>query len=187
MKKFSIIIILLLVSLIFASEIGLRKLTSGSYEGSPSYWHGNNKLVYVARVSGETDLYVLDLSNGKSSRLLDLPGSLEREPAVSPDGRYLTYISAKPDSLWILNVYDLRTKRTRAFTEIQGSCMTPSFSLDSGTILFSNDRGGDWDIYSIEVNGKNLKQIKLPGNQKNPVETRTGIFYLATQSGKYEI
>lgn len=187
MKKFSIIIILLLVSLVFASEIGLRKLTSGSYEGSPSYWHGNNKLVYVARVSGETDLYVFDLSNGKSSRLLDLPGSIEREPAVSPDGRYITYISAKPDSLWILNVYDSRTKRTRAFTEIQGSCMTPSFSLDSGTILFSNDRSGDWDIYSIEVNGKNLKQIKLPGNQKNPVETRTGIFYLDNQSGKYEI
>lgn len=187
MKKLSIITILLLTSFLLASEIGLRKHTAGSYEGSPAYWHGNDKLIYVARVSGETDLYMLDLSNGKSSSLLDLPGSIEREPAVSPDGRYIAYISAKPDSRWILNVYDSRTKRTRAFTEIQGSCATPSFSLDGTRILFANDRGGDWDIYSIEVNGKNLKQIKLPGNQKNPVETRTGIFYLDNHSGKYEI
>jgi len=51
----------------------------------------------------------------------------------------------------------------------------PSFSPDGNTIIFSSNRNGNWDIWSIGADGEGLKQItKEPGDEIAPVFTPDG-------------
>lgn len=78
---------------------------------------------------------------------------------ISPDGKWLVFAStrhsAQPD------LY-LKTVDGRAVTQLTSdpaADVQPCFSPDGRTILFASMRGGNWDIWSVGLNGGQARQI----------------------------
>jgi Tol biopolymer transport system component len=115
------------------------------------------------------DLYSLDLGQ---------PACTPRHylPLMSPDGRYLAIQQDLSDEPYIhpwskeafaetsICLLDLASGETRSLIpgESQG-IMHPAWSPDSSQIAFVSNRSGSSEIWAINVDGGNLRQVTLGG------------------------
>ncbi|WP_423787162.1 Tol-Pal system protein TolB, partial [Jannaschia helgolandensis] len=74
----------------------LQKQTVGGIDQNmsfaPRFSPDGGRVVYSAEVAGNTDLYLLDLNSGATTRLTTAP-SIETAPSFSPDGTRITFES----------------------------------------------------------------------------------------------
>jgi len=109
----------------------------------------------------------------KALKFVELPGLNspkydERMPALSADGRWLAYVSNRPDGvggsdIWL---YDRKEGKVVAVPELNSPNLdiTPSLSGDGNLVAFASDRPGGQggrDIYLFDRTGK--KFLPLPG------------------------
>ena len=86
-------------------------------------------------------LWKKDLPNGKPVRLTSQQDMLEFEPAFSPDGKYLVYVSWNDEEygrLWKLRLSD---GFRQMLSDEPGIYRTPSFSPDGRQIVFRREAG----------------------------------------------
>ncbi len=136
-------------------------------------------------------LWKKNLPKGKPERLTDQKEDFEFEPAFSPDGKYLVYVSWNDENyghLWKLRLSDgFRQK----LTDEPGIYRTPAFSPDGSMLVFRRERGNGhqgWlygvepGIYSISSDGGQPHFVCREGEY--PVFSADGqrIFY---QTGGY--
>lgn len=111
-------------------------------------------------------------------------------------GSYISIIEFDKDTLNKLPVLneehlpDYTLIGERELTSGEWEDFGPSFSPDGNTIIFSSNRSGNWDIWSIGADGEGLKQItNWPGDELAPVYSTDGkeIAYLKEANPKSEI
>jgi Tol biopolymer transport system component len=108
------------------------------------------------------DVAVVD-ANGTGLQVLTDGSGNVGFPDWSPDGRSIVYrqADAGKNGLFIL---DVQTRAVRPLTS-GGHENFPSWSPNGDRIAFTSDRGGDYEIYSIEPDGTDLRQLThSPGN-----------------------
>lgn len=121
-----------------------------------------DKKVILSRTNAKGGSYIVEIftKTGKLSRYLlgKNSRSLNVEPAVSPDGKWLAYSSNKVgrEMLYIMN---LKTKKSRRLTFAGRYNSSPSWSPDSNTLVFAGYSKGHYDIFSISKEGNNLKRL----------------------------
>jgi len=115
------------------------------------------------------DLYLADANTGeRKARLTKSTLNPEYEElrygysqgAFSPDGRYFAF-TAQRKGKDILYVHDVRRNRTHRRLEAQGVVQMsgPTWSPDGRRIVFSGLAGGVTDLYMIDADGRNLRQL----------------------------
>ncbi len=115
----------------------------GSSLGATPGW-----IVFDAdQVNFNRDIYKIRPDGTQLTRLTT-DVSIEKEPAVSPDGRWMTFTSDRDGSLQIYLV-DLQTNRVTKLTSAAGGADQSSFSHDSTLIAFHSGAS----VYTIPVNG----------------------------------
>ncbi|WP_069133395.1 amidohydrolase family protein [Rhodohalobacter halophilus] len=137
-------------------------------------------------------LWKKDLPNGTPERLTE-EGNLEFEPAFSPNGNMLAYVTWTDEELGKIKTLrlDRRNARPETVTTEKGIYRTPSFSPDGQTLLFRRDSGNNHQghaytqntgIFTMPVNGGEMKLISERGS--NPKFNASGdrIFYQAYTS-----
>ena len=75
-------------------------------------------------------------------------------------------------------------------TRMAGSSYQPAWHPTGDSLAFISDAGGDWDIYSINVDGSGLvKMTNDPGSDQNPAWSPDGtkIAFISTRSGTPDI
>jgi len=93
-------------------------------------------IAYAAYAAGNLDIFVRHLSGGSARRLTTHPTD-DSEPAFSPDGRYLAWVSQAEDvkgDIWLMTA-DGDDKRR--LTGSETADRAPTFSADGHTIYFS--------------------------------------------------
>jgi len=75
---------------------------NGAMELSPSWWPDGSRLVYVSDLTGELQVYMLDLLTRAVVQITDVAGGASM-PHVSPDGGSLAFVSLADDE-WQLYV-----------------------------------------------------------------------------------
>lgn len=88
---------------------------------------------------------------------LTLDPSNETQPALSPDGQAVVFISdraGQPDVFWVASTGGQPVTLTQTPSAQED---TPVFSPDGSRIAFASNRTGDWDIYLIDSDGGNLQ------------------------------
>lgn len=140
-----------------------RKILS-YYKGvnSGGIFTPDDKKVILSRTNSKGGSYLVEIfvKTGKLNRYLlnKSSSSLNVEPAISPDGKWLAYSSNKAgrEMLYVMN---LKSKKSKRLTFAGRYNSSPSWSSDSKTLAFAGYSKGHYDIFTISKEGKNLKRL----------------------------
>lgn len=129
-------------------------------------------------------LYICE-NFGKPRRLFS-GNDFEAEPAWSPDGKKLVYVTWNDEEFGKIKIYDFITKKMEILTQDPAIYRTPSFAPDGKSIVFRKEGGNGHQgfIYSMEsglytLNLMDKKPVFITGEGEKPQFSVTGkeIFY----------
>jgi Tol biopolymer transport system component len=119
-------------------EAGPETFTISSFAWLP----GNEGLVVAKDVAGEQRLWLVGGTGGRPRRLTD-GTQAEFDVAVSPNGRYVAFVSYATDNVHYLALYDRTTKATRRLDlPLNGAYpASPMFSPDGRFVALQRSFG----------------------------------------------
>ena len=99
--------------------------------------------------------------DGADVRVVDIP--IPRSlgfPRLSPDGRFLAFIAEADDGSEDLYVADADGSDPRVIAPSPGEPEgAPSWSPDGRSIAYSSRRDGNWEIYTVRLDGTGLMRL----------------------------
>jgi len=164
---------------------------------SPSFSPNGKEIAFVQFKRGgrdDTDLMVYHISTKTSSRVLDQT-AMQSWPAWSPDGRILAYANIHCgggcgrviQELWMA---EPKGGWARQLLMTNALCQQPVWSPHGRQIAFSSDKGGDFDIWVLSLDGWTLKRVtEDAGLDVSPAWSPEGnsLAFVSTRSGIMEI
>lgn len=155
-----------------------RLFTSPGFVAGMS-WSPDGKWVAYVRGGG---LEVMS-PEGEERRLVGPRFIGGRPPAWSPDSRHLAFTVVNPTpsershdvppdsgfdfSPYTIHIVDVLTWEERALVEDTiGGEILPVWSPDGSRLAFLSDRSGATEVWTIDVNGANLRQVTFDGLPK---------------------
>lgn len=132
-------------------------------------------------------LWKKDLPNGTPERLTN-QSNLEFEPAFSPDGNTLAWVTWSDQEFGAIKTLRLNQRRAtpQTITTEKGIYRTPSFSPDGRTLVFRRDGGNNHQghaytqnpgIYTMPVGGGEKKLLRNGGSEPNFNASGNRIFF----------
>ncbi len=151
-----------------ASGAATRLTNSPSIETSPSFSPDGSKIVFESDRSGTQQLYIMSATGGAADRISFGDGRYST-PVWSPRGDLIAFTKQSPGR------FHIGVMRTDGSEE---RLLTASF-LDEGptwapngrVIMFTRETSGaagEARLYSVDISGRNLKQIPTPGPASDP-------------------
>ena len=131
-----------------------------TFGGTPQFsWLPDSRRIIVSTSSGaEPDqLYLMDTSSG-TFRVISSGTTPQRAPAVSPDGRRLTFLEQYTD--YDLTSLDLATARATPLLATQRMEAMPMLAAGPSALVYVTDRNGAAEIW-----------LRQPGQPDRPVVT----------------
>ncbi len=156
---------------------------------SPRYVPGGKFLTYTSYHTGNQNLYITDLDQNKTTRVLSQRSGMNLAPGWAPDGQTMVLTlsyKGNPD-LYLLNK---RGKILRALTSRAGINVSASFSPDGKRIVFVSDRSGRPQLYLMNIKSKNVQRLTFEGAENaEPTwhPTEDIIVYSSLRDGVYQI
>ncbi len=116
------------------------------------------------------EIYISDYDGGRQLRLTP-HRSLNIAPSWSPDNRFLaytSYTSGFPDIV-LHSIYEARAATRPAKGTPNAQNYLPAFSPDGTRIAFASSRTGNFEIYTMRVDGSDVRQLTShPGIDNAP-------------------
>jgi len=104
----------------------VRRITfQGSYNASPDWAPDGDRIIYVSRIEGKFNLYLLFLSTSEVIKLTS-GLSMNENPCFSPDGRHIVFSSNRSGKYQIY-IMDYDGRNLRQLTQ-RGNNQMPSWS-----------------------------------------------------------
>ena len=115
-------------------------------------------------VSTNSDIYLYELASKKTKNVSKGMMGYDMEPVFSPDGKYLAWNSMKTPGFESdrnrIFVYNLETATKEELTVgLDQSCDHPQWSQDSKTIYFKAGVKATYQLFSLDVAAKSIKQL----------------------------
>ncbi|HEY4642062.1 MAG TPA: winged helix-turn-helix domain-containing protein [Thermoanaerobaculia bacterium] len=112
--------------------VGDRKITNGSgelySERLGAAWMPDGRVVFASRQGGSPHIWIMD-ADGNGQRQLTSGESFDLQPAVSPDGASIAFVSN--NHLWRMNADGSNARRLAAIDGVS----SPAFSPDGRSII----------------------------------------------------
>jgi TolB protein len=132
----------------------------------PSWSPDGTRIVFDSDRSGSHDIWVMN-ADGSDQRQLTTSPSEEMFASFSPDGSQVLFYSyeAGRNDIWAIDADggNLKSLTSGLADEKQNQCTfachTPAFSPDGNTIAFHADNDGTRNIWLMDADGANLRQL----------------------------
>jgi serine/threonine protein kinase/dipeptidyl aminopeptidase/acylaminoacyl peptidase len=120
-------------------------------------WLPNGKLIYISRASGSQDIWLMDQA-GKSQEQLTTPETrAETYPAVSPDGRYIAFVSNRTGNS---HIYRLEISTGEQLQLTQGSGEEfPAVSADGKWVIYTSTLSSKFTLWKVPIDGGQPVQL----------------------------
>ena len=128
---------------------------------SPAWSPDGKKLAYVSFESGNSNIYVQDITTG-SRQLISARKGINGAPAWSPDGKKLAVSLSYVGNPEIF-VIDLATHKETRLTNNLAIDTEPVWAPDGQSIYFTSDRSGRPQIYQVASSGGTPQRITFSG------------------------
>jgi dipeptidyl aminopeptidase/acylaminoacyl peptidase len=128
--------------------------SSRAHGGAEGVAPSASQVAFVSGLGGETDMWSVDAGGGFPLRLTEGMGGVRflgtRIPRVSPDGRWIAYLSERTGAaeiwLWPTNGGSIRR-----LTHLGNNINSVSWAPDSQSVVLDCNRYGAFDIYHVSV------------------------------------
>jgi hypothetical protein len=139
-------------------------------------WSPDGKSIGFRRIepSGKWSIWVVPAEGGEMSRLVAPGGSSVIDPLTwSPDSKRIAFAAANKGGLDI-RVYDLDHGTLEDVVTGAGNDRSPCWSKDGREIVFSSDRSGSEEIWSVNLATKAFARLTTGGKNTLPALSPVG-------------
>ena len=146
---------------------GLRRLTNNPMiDVTPTWSPTGNQIAFTSDRTGTPQIWVMN-ADGSELRKLTNETKCDRPTwSVSPNNE-IAY-AAQTGAGFDIRIYDVASGVSRTITDGIGSNESPAFSPNGRHIAFTSTRAGKEQIFVIDRDGKNLRQITRTGMNRYP-------------------
>jgi TolB protein len=146
----------------------IKRLTfNQAIDTAPSWSPTGRQIVFVSDRGGSAQIYTMDAEGGNVARV-SFGGSTHHDsPAWSPAGDRIVYV-ARVDNIFDLYVLNLRNQQIVKVTESNARNESPTWSPDGRHIVFTSNMKGGLQLFSIDYDGANLRQLTTRGQNNWP-------------------
>jgi Tol biopolymer transport system component len=124
----------------------------------------NGRIAFVTEQSGKPTIASIQ-TNASGLKLLTTAGQSatqfgDQNPRWSPGGKFIVFTRFYGDrkgDIWLMNADG--TNQTRLTTSTTIDDDWPSFSADGARIVFSSNRHGNYEVYSMSLAGTDVKRL----------------------------
>lgn len=153
------------------SDSGVRKMKwgfGGLTTGATVSPNGSSAAIILSKPFGNPELCSINMSAGTWKRLTTSRNVNEGQPAWSPDGREIVYVSDETRRLNLF-VIDAATKSKRRLTSTGNQNVDPDWGAD-GRITYTTKRGGNSYIAVMNPSegDKSARLVTEPGRWEHP-------------------
>lgn len=159
------------------NELKERKIFSSKGVNIPGDFLTNNEITLSSSKDGSSDIYILSLLNNSTTKITSSQG-IDISPSVSPDSKYIAFVSDRGGSpqIYLMNRDGTNVRRLT----FEGSYNTsPVWSPKGDKIAFVSRRGTN-QIFTINPDGTELTQLTFIGNNEEPTFSPDGMFIAFT-------
>lgn len=138
-------------------------LTSTQPIMSPAWSPDGRSIAYVSFETKLAQIFISDVATGKRRLISSFPG-INGAPAFSPDGQYLAAALSLGKTNPNIYLIDLSNGSLTPLTNNPAINTEPSWSPDGRSLLFTSDRGGSPQIYSLDIASKQTQRVTYVGS-----------------------
>jgi Tol biopolymer transport system component len=169
---------------LFDRETGaMRQLTSGVSRSEGFYglaFAPDSRIVFTARDKNSYDIFTLDRQSGETRQLTGNAGRLNLEAVVSPDNRFIAFVSDRTGNLrlWLMKIDGSEARQLTAPDDNkENSENSPYFSPDGKWIYYVLYQSGKGSIRKIPISGGDSADVsRTDKNVFEPVVSPDGKF-----------
>jgi TolB protein len=146
---------------------GLRRVTNNpAIDEAPTWSPNGNQIAWVSDRTGQPKIYVMN-ADGTGQRLLLSDCYCDR-PTWSSEPFNEIAFAARTGPGYDIKVFSFQSGEAKKVTDGIGSNESPAFSPNGRHIAFVSTRSGKSQIFTVDRDGNNLRQITREGNNKYP-------------------
>jgi serine/threonine protein kinase/dipeptidyl aminopeptidase/acylaminoacyl peptidase len=174
-----------------ADSARARKITDGigQYNGVGGLtWLPDGRIVYVSRASGSQDVWLMNADGSNARSLTAAETRADRYTAVSPDGRYVVFVSTRTGSSNLYR-YDLQTGEQVQLTK-GTSEEFPAVSADGKWVIYTATGSIKFTLWKIPITGGEPVRLTDQLSQWpaiSPDGQRIACWYRADAQAKWQI
>jgi eukaryotic-like serine/threonine-protein kinase len=137
--------------------MNLKPLTKKPNAGPTVDWSPDGRIVFDAYENNRQHIWISD-DSGKSIQQLTGPNSVDVEPRVSADGRFIVFTSTRAgfNQIWRMNIDG---SNQVPLADVTGSTQSPRFAADGRTVVFFWFHDGARTLARVPVTGGPVEPI----------------------------
>jgi TolB protein len=145
----------------------LRRLTNNpEIDTTPTWSPNGNQIAFTSGRSGAPQIYVVG-ADGSGLRRISQESYADR-PTWSPPPYNEIAFSARSGPGFDIKVLNIGTGETRQITFGEGTNESPAWSPNGRHLAFMSTRAGKSQIFTVDRDGRNIRQITRDGNNQTP-------------------
>jgi len=145
-----------------------RRLTNHpAGDVSPTWSPSGGQIAFVSDRTGTPQIYVMNADGTNVQRLTTDESYADRPTWSRAPFNEIAY-HARTGPGFDIKILDVTTRQVRQITFGEGSNESPAFSPNGKHIAFTSTRFGGVQVFTIDRDGKNLRQLTREGNNQTP-------------------
>lgn len=149
----------------------LKRITYGNTFDVAGYFSPNGReIVFISNRIGIPQMYIANV-DGSSIRRLPTE-RYSSSPVWSAKGDKIVFTMQSANGVFDIYLYDISKNEYYRLTQDGSSNENPYFSVDGRFIVFSSNRSGRWELYTMFLDGSNQRRVaNIKGNSYTPCWT----------------